>query len=95
LSEAERFSALAPGADPLLKNNCPGLNGDSGGWKTETFDLTPYAGQTVLLAFRYITDANTRGAGVWVDNVNVGGPSSPTAPRSPGGRRSRRSSRST
>jgi hypothetical protein len=27
----------------------------------------------VLLAFRYITDANTRGAGVWVDNVNVGG----------------------
>ncbi|HEX6702882.1 MAG TPA: choice-of-anchor J domain-containing protein [Gaiellaceae bacterium] len=73
LANADTTCALDPGADPLLKNNCPGLNGDSGGWKTETFDLTPYAGQTVLLAFRYITDANTRGAGVWVDNINVGG----------------------
>lgn len=73
LSNADTTCDLDPGADPLLKNNCPGLNGDSGGWKSETFDLSPYAGQTVLLAFRYITDANTRGAGVWVDNISIGG----------------------
>jgi len=73
LANADTTCDLDPGAEPALKNNCPGLNGDSGGWKTETFNLTPYAGQDVLLAFRYITDANTRGAGVWVDNINVGG----------------------
>jgi hypothetical protein len=73
LANADTTCDLDPGANSTLKNNCPGLNGDSGGWKTETFDLTPFAGQTVLLAFRYVTDANTRGAGVWVDNISVGG----------------------
>jgi hypothetical protein len=71
LANADTTCALDPGAEPALKNNCPGLNGESGGWKTESFDLTQYAGQTVLLAFRYITDANTRGDGVWVDNVKI------------------------
>jgi hypothetical protein len=73
LANADTTCDLDPGANSTLKSNCPGLNGDSGGWKTETFDLTPFAGQTVLLAFRYVTDANTRGAGVWVDNISVGG----------------------
>ena len=41
--------------------NLPGFNGDSGGWRAETFDLSAYAGQTVLLAFHYISDANTNG----------------------------------
>jgi Immune inhibitor A peptidase M6 len=63
---------LDPGADAVLKNNCPALNGESGGWVNESFDLSPYAGQTILLAFRYITDANTRGQGVWVDNIKIG-----------------------
>jgi hypothetical protein len=73
LANADTTCDLDPGANSTLKNNCPGLNGDSGGWKSETFDLTPYAGKTVLLALRYVTDANTRGAGVWVDNIRVGG----------------------
>jgi hypothetical protein len=73
LANADTTCDLDPGANATLKNNCPGLNGDSGGWKSETFDLTPYAGQTVLLALRYVTDSNTRGAGVWVDNITVGG----------------------
>src|SRR4029453_19049673 len=36
----------------------------------------PYAGQTVWISFRYITDSDTRGVlfdGVWVDNITVGG----------------------
>ena len=73
LANADTTCDLDPGASTTLINNCPGLNGDSGGWVTETFDLTPYAGQTVLLALRYVTDSNTRGSGVWVDNVRVGG----------------------
>ena len=73
LANADTTCDLDPGASPTLIGNCPGLNGDSGGWVTETFDLTPYAGQTILLALRYVTDTNTRGTGVWVDNVSVGG----------------------
>jgi hypothetical protein len=73
LANADTTCDLDPGASATLIGNCPGLNGDSGGWVTETFDLTPYAGKTVLLALRYVTDTNTRGTGVWVDNVSVGG----------------------
>lgn len=73
LANADTTCDLDPGASATLIGNCPGLNGDSGGWVTETFDLTPYAGQTILLALRYVTDTNTRGTGVWVDNVSVGG----------------------
>jgi hypothetical protein len=73
LANADTTCDLDPGASATLLGNCPGLNGDSGGWVTETFDLSPYAGKTVLLALRYVTDTNTRGAGVWVDNVRVGG----------------------
>jgi hypothetical protein len=73
LANADTTCDLDPRAGSQLKNNCPGFNGDSGGWKSESFDLSSYAGTTVLLAFRYITDENTRGSGVWVDNIVVGG----------------------
>jgi hypothetical protein len=73
LANADTTCELDPGAAPNLLGNCPGFNGDSGGWVNETFDLTPYAGKTILLAFRYVTDTNTRGSGVWIDNVTVGG----------------------
>jgi hypothetical protein len=57
----------------------PGFNGVSD-WKTTTFDLSAYSGQTVLLRFRMMTDefqlgnnADESGAGWWVDDVKVGG----------------------
>jgi hypothetical protein len=61
------------GTDDRILENLPGFNGESGGWRHETFDLSPWAGQTVLLSFRYMTDVNTEGNGWWVDNVMVGG----------------------
>ncbi|HEY7874432.1 MAG TPA: peptidase M6 [Actinomycetota bacterium] len=51
----------------------PGLTGNSGGWRTETFDLGDYAGQEVLLSFRYITDGAVAPDGWWIDDVSVGG----------------------
>ena len=47
-----------PGAIPQIVENVPGFTGDSGGWVTETFDLSEYAGQTIHLSFRYITDSS-------------------------------------
>ncbi len=41
---------------PAIKENVPGFTGSSGGWTTESFDLSAYAGQKVHLAFRYMTD---------------------------------------
>jgi hypothetical protein len=51
----------------------PAFEGESGGWVTETCDLSAYAGQTVLLSFRYVTDGGVAFDGFWVDNVDVDG----------------------
>ena len=73
-----------PAAAANVVANLPGLTGPSGDpdgnpattadqkSATETFDLSKYAGQTITIAFRYITDAATVGDGFWVDNVKVG-----------------------
>jgi hypothetical protein len=62
-----------PNAHPKIIENVPGLTGDSGGWVNMSFDLSPYAGQTILVAFRYITDWATFEAGWFIDNVMVDG----------------------
>jgi hypothetical protein len=59
----------------------PGFSGTAD-WSTQTFDLSAYAGKTVLLRFRMMTDTFTlgnnpdeSGAGWWIDDVSVGGTS--------------------
>lgn len=67
-----------PAAASRIVEQLPGLTGTSGGWTDETFDLSDYAGQTVYLSFRYMTDAATNGNGGdgpfgwWVRDVKVG-----------------------
>lgn len=86
LSNASTYDTSDPGADPRVIANLPGFTGESGvpdseeltdpeaaTWTSETFDLTPYAGQTVALAFYYVTDAAVVDSGWFVDNVAVGG----------------------
>jgi hypothetical protein len=76
LSNADMATSLNSGADASLVQNLPGFNGESETWRHETISLAQYAGQTVLLSFRYITDVNTRGElfdGVWVDNITLNG----------------------
>jgi len=51
----------------------PALNGDSPAFATQTFDLSAYAGQTVLVGFRYISDGGVNEGGWYVDDVKVGG----------------------
>jgi len=63
--------------DPDLGNVGPGygqgFNGfdDDPTFQPQTCDLTPWAGQTVGLAFRYFSDSNTHGDGFWVDDVMI------------------------
>jgi Immune inhibitor A peptidase M6 len=80
LSNANTTSNHDPGASPAIVAQLPGFTGDAD-WHTETFDLSAYAGQTILLAFRNMTDTNTLGnggpigPGWWVDNISVNGTS--------------------
>ncbi len=64
-----------PGAQPEVTANLPGYSGDSKGWIAEKVDLSAYRGQTILLAFRYLTDSGVDGAGWWIDNLTIGGAS--------------------
>ncbi|MDX6594521.1 MAG: hypothetical protein QOJ13_3717 [Gaiellales bacterium] len=73
LANADTNATPDAGAIQLIKDNLPGLTGDSGGWKTESFDLSAYAGKQILLSFRYITDPGVDEPGWWVDNIKVGG----------------------
>ena len=68
-------------ADPTVaaatRRSLPGVTGRSGGgqlpiWTTANYDLSTYAGRTVLLAFRYVSDARVAFPGWWIDDVRLG-----------------------
>jgi immune inhibitor A len=46
-----------------------GVTGSSGGWVKATYDLSGYAGKTVWVRFRYLTDAGVALPGWAVDNI--------------------------
>ena len=73
LSNADTTSAHDPDAEQRIVDQLPGFTGSSGGVRNESFDLSAYAGQSVLLGFRYLTDGGVDLPGWWVDNVKVGG----------------------
>lgn len=56
---------------PTIKENLPGFTGHSNGWVKETFDLSQYAGQKILISFRYMTDWGTTEEGWFVDNIEI------------------------
>ena len=59
--------------NPNSQNLGNGITGSTAGaWKNVSFDLAPYAGQTVLLRILYKTDAFDFFWGLAVDNITVG-----------------------
>jgi hypothetical protein len=74
LATADTTTDHDPDADPRVVANLPGFTGDSGDvFRPQTVDLSAYAGQNIILAFRYITDAAVVLPGFWIDNVAVNG----------------------
>ena len=51
----------------------PAFNGESGGFVGSFCDLTAYAGQTVVISFRIVTDGSVFEDGWWVDDVALDG----------------------
>ena len=78
LANANTTDEHHPGALASIIAELPGFNGDAD-WHAESFDLSAWAGRTVLLRFRMMTDEATLGnggpieAGWQVDDVKVGG----------------------
>jgi hypothetical protein len=78
------ITAIDPQAEPIIQANVPGFSGVSGSqdapsWVHVEYDLADYAGQDILLAFRYSTDGASAGTiggppapGWYVDNLKVG-----------------------
>jgi hypothetical protein len=76
LSTADTTTDHDPDADPTVVANLPGFTGASGDpavFRSQTADLSDYAGQDVILAFRYITDGAVALPGFWIDNVAING----------------------
>ncbi|MDC3415882.1 choice-of-anchor J domain-containing protein [Aquibacillus salsiterrae] len=69
-NENTRSDIVAEGY-PKIKENVPGFTGYYTDWQKETFDLSAYAGQEVLIAFRYMTDWGYNDAGWYVDDIAI------------------------
>ena len=78
LANAHTTDEHDPAALASIIAELPGFNGDAD-WHAESFDLSAWAGKTVLLRFRMMTDGSTLGnggaieAGWQVDDVKLGG----------------------
>jgi len=71
-----------PSAHPDVIANLPGLTSypDPFDYVTMEFDLTAYAGQNVLIGFRYVTDWATAYGGWWISSADVSGTALTLAP---------------
>ncbi|MFN8539261.1 MAG: immune inhibitor A, partial [Thermomicrobiales bacterium] len=70
--------AADDGQDPRVTAILPGFTGQTPAWTRATFDLSDYAGQTIVLAFAYVTDPAAAGNdgsaannGLWLDNIAI------------------------
>jgi hypothetical protein len=69
--DGRTYQALA-NANTVDGPDGPALNGDADGWAAQTFDLSAYAGQAVVIGFRYASDDGVNEGGWYVDDVQVG-----------------------
>ncbi|WP_433203521.1 choice-of-anchor J domain-containing protein [Dactylosporangium sp. CS-047395] len=51
----------------------PGLNGTTAGFEPHSFDLSAYAGKSILVSFRYVSDGGVNEGGLLIDNIALGG----------------------
>ena len=55
--------------NPSLNAYGPGYTGESGGWVTDSVDISAYAGRPVLVRFHYVTDDAINGTGICIDSA--------------------------
>ena len=58
--------------NPIGNSYGPGYTGDSGGWLSESIDISPFAGrEAVLLRFQYVTDDAISGGGICFREISI------------------------
>lgn len=72
LANENTTSEFVPEVYPTIIENAPGFTGFASAWASESFDLSSYAGQDILVSFRYMTDWGHEDAGWFVKNIKVG-----------------------
>jgi immune inhibitor A len=65
-------SSVTTTTSPNGQNFGNGITGTSNGWVTTSFNLAPWAGQSIQLRIRYWTDAAVQGKGILIDEIAVG-----------------------
>jgi immune inhibitor A len=75
----ENLVGTTTAGDPITTTDSPngqnfgnGFTGSSGGWLDAVFDASAFAGQDVLIQFRYRTDGAVANPGFMVDDIAVG-----------------------
>lgn len=71
LSNENTRSDLVAEGYPKILQNLPGFTGYYDSWQRENFDLSAYAGQKVLVSFRYLTDWGYNDPGWYIDNIAI------------------------
>lgn len=71
LSNGNTTSNVTDQGYPKIKENVPGFTGSNDSFQNETFDLSEYAGEKVLISFRYLTDWGSTEKGWYLDNIEV------------------------
>ncbi|UOR11163.1 immune inhibitor A domain-containing protein [Halobacillus amylolyticus] len=56
---------------PTIKENVPGFTGHYEDFQKEAFDLSEYAGEEVLISFRYLTDWGYNDSGWFIDDISI------------------------
>ena len=73
----------SPHSRPVMAENVPGYTAYSGGWRSESCDLSAFAGKSIHLALRNLTDGSVPGdpddpaatipPGFWLRGLTLGG----------------------
>ncbi|SDJ74716.1 immune inhibitor A domain-containing protein [Salimicrobium halophilum] len=71
LSNENTTSDVVEQGYPKIKENVPGFTGMTDSFRNETFDLSEYAGEEVLVSFRYLTDWGHMEEGWYLDNIEI------------------------
>lgn len=71
LASDRTTDTIVPDGYPNIIDKMPGYTGSSGGWVNEVIDLSQYAGQEIMLQFRYMTDWATSLEGMFIDNIKL------------------------
>ena len=64
-----------PGDQTVAGPLGPAVNGTTTGFEAHSYDLSAYAGQNILLGFRYLSDGGVNEGGWLIDDITVGGTS--------------------